>query len=186
MACRVGISDKTPKGLSIVALVGLLLLLAGCGTSAGASRQESAIQPESQRAIATAIAVKAQGGQQSTPNTVTSSGPRSVTDILASAPTSGLLDSKHLAAGNGCEACHGKLPTEGRPAMPTTATCLSCHGGSYDALASKTANAPGGVNPHKAHTGKLDCDRCHRVHGSFEYSCNNCHSFPVPERFRAG
>jgi hypothetical protein len=175
-------STRHEERALFIVLVLVALALVGCsGASAGATAATS----EGQRAIATSIAARAAAGTTGQKTVPTAqSGPKSVASVLASAPTSPFLDGKHLVAGIGCEACHGTLPADGAPAIPSTAKCLSCHGGNQDALAAKTASL-GSMNPHKAHIGKLDCDRCHGVHKSFEYACNDCHDFPIPEKYRS-
>ncbi len=173
------------RPLWLVWLLGLGLVLVASGCAGGPKTASQVSSPEGQRAIATSIAARAGGNVASAqpPASAASDGPKTVASVLASAPTSAGLDGAHLAKGVACEACHGPLPTDGKPVIPNTAKCLTCHGGSYDALAAKTA-ALGPMNPHKPHTGKLDCSRCHGVHKAFEYSCNNCHDFPIPERYR--
>jgi hypothetical protein len=162
------------------------LFVAGCGGGTP-STAASISSTEGQRAIATSMALKAanSGGSDQSSAAPQKAGPKTVAEVMASAPMSSGLDARHLSKGVACEACHGSIPADGKPSLPSTAKCLSCHGGSYDALAAKTA-ALGPMNPHKAHTGKPDCDRCHGVHRPFEYSCNNCHDFPIPGKYRNG
>lgn len=183
-----GIGDsyvRLPELVLTVVFAMTALVLAGCG---GTATGATAASTEGQRAIATSIAARAAasttGGQKVSADA--QSGPKTVGSVLASAPTSGLLDSRHLAAGVGCEACHGALPADGKPTPtpPSTAKCLSCHSGNQEALAAKTASL-GSMNPHKAHIGKLDCDRCHGVHKPFENACNDCHDFPTPEKYQS-
>ncbi len=160
--------------------------LAGCAggpSSNNASASQGQPGPETQRSIATAIALKAAQGTSGSIQPSSPSGPRTAAEISASAPTSGLLDSVHLASGKGCDACHATTPVDENPDPVTTTRCLSCHGGSYDAVAAKTASL-GARNPHKAHTGREDCDRCHHVHQPFEFSCNACHTFPIPAKYQ--
>lgn len=176
--------NRSRAFLLAVMAVALSALAAGCGGALSASSATSASQsaPETQRSIATAIALKAAQSAADPVKKPASTGPRTVSDISATAPTSGMLDNVHLAAGKGCDACHDAIQADSKPAPVTTTRCLSCHGGSYDAVAAKTANL-GTRNPHKAHTGKEDCDRCHHVHQPFEYSCNACHTFPIPAKY---
>src|SRR5665213_2400653 len=89
----------------------------------------------------------------------------------------GFLIDKHSAANVKCASCH----TTSRARPPTTATCLGCHGGSYDALAVRTATHE--PNPHQSHQGEVPCAACHHVHKASENSCVQCHanfSFEVP------
>ncbi len=57
--------------------------------------------------------------------------------------------------------------------------CLSCHGGSYEALASTTADY-GLSNPHGSiHGGPNSCVNCHaRDKEVTDNQCDNCHSWP--------
>ena len=82
----------------------------------------------------------------------------------------GFLIDQHLAAGVACSACHTTTPI--RPT--STATCLSCHGGTYDKLAAMTAADD--PNPHQSHQGEVPCTVCHHVHMASENFCSQCHS----------
>ncbi len=104
---------------------------------------------------------------------------RVVADQASVAPGSnhGFLIDKHLAAGLTCTACHTTTPMRPIP----TATCLSCHGGSYDRLAAMSAADD--PNPHQSHQGAVPCAACHHVHMASESFCAQCHSefaFKVP------
>lgn len=57
--------------------------------------------------------------------------------------------------------------------------CLSCRGGSYDALAETTADY-GLSNPHGSiHGGPNSCVNCHaRDKEVTDNQCDNCHSWP--------
>lgn len=57
--------------------------------------------------------------------------------------------------------------------------CLSCHGGSYEALASTTADY-GMSNPHNSiHGGYNSCVNCHaRDKEITDNHCDNCHTWP--------
>ncbi|MEA4884735.1 MAG: cytochrome c3 family protein [Clostridia bacterium] len=77
---------------------------------------------------------------------------------------------KHMAAGVGCSACHGKSPAK-RGEVPME-TCLSCHG-PYEELAKKTESNP--RNPHTSHYEDLDCNVCHHGHSVDEDFCAQCH-----------
>ena len=104
---------------------------------------------------------------------------RAVADPPSAAPGTGhgFLIDKHLAAGLTCKACHTTTPIQ-----PTsTATCLSCHGGSQDGLAAVTAADD--PNPHQSHQGAVPCAACHHVHMASENFCSQCHAefgFKVP------
>jgi hypothetical protein len=82
----------------------------------------------------------------------------------------GFLINKHIAAKLTCADCHPTMP-----AQPTaTATCLGCHGGTYDVLAAQTgADEP---NPHQSHQGDVPCAACHHVHKASENFCAQCHT----------
>jgi len=96
---------------------------------------------------------------------------------LAQAPPPGaghgFLIDKHVAAKVTCAQCH----TQTTATPPTTATCLSCHGGSYDKLAAMTAKDE--PNPHQSHRGEVDCAECHHVHTASVTLCNQCHTFDL-------
>lgn len=57
--------------------------------------------------------------------------------------------------------------------------CLSCHGGSYEALASTTADY-GLSNPHNSiHGGYNSCVNCHAKDKEItDNKCDNCHAWP--------
>jgi len=102
-----------------------------------------------------------------------------VPDALAQSPSApgvghGFLINKHVAAGLSCANCHTKNPPMKRPDM---ATCLACHGGTYEKLAAMTEkNQP---NPHASHQGPLPCSSCHHVHVASQMFCNNCHNYDI-------
>jgi fumarate reductase flavoprotein subunit len=86
----------------------------------------------------------------------------------------GYLIDKHLAAGLTCDKCHTENPPTKGPEM---ATCLACHGGTYEKLAAMTEkNQP---NPHASHQGPLPCSSCHHVHVASQTFCNNCHNYDM-------
>lgn len=158
----------------LLAVGSALLLAAGC---ADGSRPGAAATQTSAAAKPTAV---------STPATVSASAAipaRTVAQIRAGAASSGLLDGVHLRAGRACEDCHGPLPESGAPTVPDVEKCLSCHGGTYEALAARTA-ALGEGNPHDSHKGPLACALCHGVHKPFDYYCNACHTLSVPAKYR--
>lgn len=57
--------------------------------------------------------------------------------------------------------------------------CLSCHGGSYEALAATTADY-GLSNPHDSiHGGYNSCVNCHAKDKEVtDNKCDNCHAWP--------
>jgi hypothetical protein len=85
----------------------------------------------------------------------------------------GFLIDKHVAASMSCAQCH--MPNTASP--PTTATCLSCHGGTYEKLAAVTAKDE--PNPHASHRGDVDCAECHHVHKVSVTLCNQCHTYDM-------
>jgi len=85
----------------------------------------------------------------------------------------GFLIDKHVAAGISCAQCH----TQSTATPPTTATCLSCHGGAYDKLAAMTVKDE--PNPHASHRGDVDCAECHHVHKASVTLCNQCHTYDM-------
>jgi fumarate reductase flavoprotein subunit len=84
----------------------------------------------------------------------------------------GFLIDKHVAARVSCAQCH----PAGVSQPPATATCLTCHGGNYRALANATAARP---NPHESHQGEVACAQCHHVHKASVTLCNQCHTFDM-------
>lgn len=58
------------------------------------------------------------------------------------------------------------------------ATCLSCHGGDYTALALSTSEL-GDWNPHDSiHGGYNSCVNCHGgVHTEVDNACEDCHVY---------
>lgn len=85
----------------------------------------------------------------------------------------GFLIDKHVAAGLNCAACH----KESTATAPDTATCLSCHGGTYAKLAQMTGQDQ--PNPHASHQGDIPCAQCHHVHQASVTLCNQCHTFDM-------
>ena len=60
--------------------------------------------------------------------------------------------------------------------------CLSCHGGSYEALAERTADL-GDWNPHDSlHGGYNACVNCHAKDKELTFNyCENCHVYAPDE-----
>jgi fumarate reductase flavoprotein subunit len=100
---------------------------------------------------------------------------QSPTTPTTSAPGAGhgFLIDKHVAAGLTCNKCH----TVSTAKAPEMATCLSCHGGTYDKLAAMTASDQ--PNPHASHLGDLPCAQCHHVHMASVTKCNQCHTYDM-------
>ena len=85
----------------------------------------------------------------------------------------GFLIDKHVTAHVTCTQCH----SAGTTVAPTTAICLTCHGGTYQNLAARTAiDMP---NPHESHQGEIFCAECHHVHKASVTVCNQCHTFDM-------
>lgn len=61
--------------------------------------------------------------------------------------------------------------------------CMSCHGGTYEAIAKQTADY-GDSNPHDSvHGGYLTCDNCHAKGNEVtENQCESCHVWPRQEQ----
>ena len=85
----------------------------------------------------------------------------------------GFLIDKHVAGHVTCAQCH----TAGITVAPTTATCLTCHGGTFQKLAATTASDT--PNPHESHQGEVACAECHHVHKASATLCNQCHTFDM-------
>lgn len=60
--------------------------------------------------------------------------------------------------------------------------CLSCHGGTYEALAERTADL-GDWNPHDSlHGGYNSCVNCHEKDREITFNyCENCHVYAPNE-----
>jgi fumarate reductase flavoprotein subunit len=86
----------------------------------------------------------------------------------------GFLIDKHLAAKLTCTSCHAESPPHTAPPM---ATCLGCHGGTYEKLAATTASDQ--PNPHASHQGPVPCGSCHHVHSASVTFCNSCHNYDM-------
>ena len=110
---------------------------------------------------------------------------KTVSEIMGLVENSEFIDKSHLDAGLECKSCHGPLPEKGQtPEPPSTEKCLSCHEGSYNELAKLTEEGWEERNPHKSHQGELACSDCHKVHDSFEFICNTCHTWSSGNRFK--
>lgn len=109
---------------------------------------------------------------------------------------SDLLANKHAAAGVKCHDCHEssisvqaeegfkyitgdyKTPLDKRKF--SNDFCLKCHS-DLNSIKAKTnftdPNPHSSANPHTAHTGELDCTKCHSMHQSSQLYCTQCHIF---------
>lgn len=83
------------------------------------------------------------------------------------------------AASSGSDADSAELAATGDGMYVSDEQCLSCHGGSYEALAKTTADY-GLSNPHGSiHGGPNSCVNCHaRDKEVTDNQCDNCHSWP--------
>lgn len=79
------------------------------------------------------------------------------------------IKGKHASEGLQCADCH---KTSKPSAAAPVEACLDCHGG-YDGVAKLIK---GEHNPHDSHLGRMQCLKCHRVHGPSEFICLQCHS----------
>lgn len=98
------------------------------------------------------------------------------TALSQSAPGSahGFLIDKRLSKNINCAACHKESPPQ---VAPEIATCLGCHGGTYETLAATTASDQ--PNPHTSHQGPIPCSSCHHVHSVSQTFSNSCHNFDM-------
>lgn len=98
----------------------------------------------------------------------------------------------HMQAGENCLSCHNpNIQTQieevqsqltgdfeplelGSRYYIDNDTCLSCHGGSYEALAETTADL-GDYNPHANPHGQMNCNECHKGHEAQVDVCGQCH-----------
>lgn len=106
---------------------------------------------------------------------------KTVEEIMRTAPASPFMDGKHVSKGLQCIACHTAMPPRN---APDTKTCLSCHKGSYTAMAEVTAKV--NPNPHTSHEGEIPCVECHKGHEAFVYGCGKagCHTEYSNNRFK--
>ena len=94
--------------------------------------------------------------------------------LATSAVAGNNLAERHVQNGVGCNQCHvEKVPSK----APKMATCLECHGGSYEELGNASAEKK--PNPHYTHVGDKECTVCHKGHQAPEFFCNDCHKFKV-------
>ena len=65
--------------------------------------------------------------------------------------------------------------------------CMSCHGGTYEAIAALTAQY-GDSNPHDpTHGGYFACNVCHEQDRELTYNwCEDCHNWPRLEQSNQG
>lgn len=95
--------------------------------------------------------------------------------FASSAVAADHLADRHGQKGVACAQCHGKAtpPTK----APSMEQCLTCHGGSYEALAATTAKSH--PNPHYTHIGDKACTACHKGHQESVLICDSCHKFKM-------
>lgn len=93
------------------------------------------------------------------------------------------LDGTHSRANVSCESCHGSSMSTSLT-VPTDQTCLSCHLGSYEKLASKLKEKDKfkSYNPHASAHERQACITCHSSHSEFTLTCASCHSITT-DRF---
>lgn len=74
---------------------------------------------------------------------------------------------------------HTEMADTGDGLYVSDEQCLSCHGGSYEALAVTTADC-GLSNPHDSiHGGPASCVNCHAKDKEVtDNQCDNCHAWP--------
>lgn len=88
------------------------------------------------------------------------------------------------AIGNGGEGTEAAAAAPDQFAAYTDdATCLACHGDSYETLAETTADY-GDSNPHDSvHGGYLSCNNCHAKGNEVTHNqCLDCHGWPRPDQ----
>lgn len=87
------------------------------------------------------------------------------------------------ATDEGAAAQASTTEASGEPgAYVSDGQCLSCHGGSYEALAERTADL-GDWNPHDSlHGGYNACVNCHAKDKELTFNyCENCHVYAPDE-----
>lgn len=92
--------------------------------------------------------------------------------LVACAPAAGPAD-------NAKDDSSAELASTGEGMYESDEQCLSCHGGSYEALAATTADY-GLSNPHDSiHGGPASCVNCHAKDKEVtDNQCDNCHAWP--------
>ena len=93
--------------------------------------------------------------------------------LAACAPTA------QPASDGDADGAHTEMADTGDGTYVSDEQCLSCHGGSYEALAKTTADY-GLSNPHGSiHGGPNSCVNCHaRDKEVTDNQCTKCHSWP--------
>ena len=97
--------------------------------------------------------------------------------LAACAPKT--ADSVEGSSSSGSSAATSQVAGDGTGAYVSGEQCLSCHGGSYEALAEKTADY-GDSNPHDSiHGGYSSCVNCHAKDREItDNQCMHCHDWP--------
>ena len=83
------------------------------------------------------------------------------------------------AADDAAEGDHTELSATGDGMYESDEACMSCHGGTYEAVAALTADY-GLSNPHDSiHGGSNSCVNCHAKDKEVtDNQCTKCHSWP--------
>jgi fumarate reductase flavoprotein subunit len=167
------------RALFVLSFIVTLVFVPACNTAPQATPL-----PPLPTVLATAVPPTIAPTAAATKPTVVAAKPgvaRTVEDVTKTAATSPFMDGKHLAKNVACQACHANLSPV---VAPETKTCLSCHKGSYTAMAEVTAKV--NPNPHTSHEGEIPCVDCHKSHQPFVYGCGKagCHTEYSSTRFK--
>lgn len=180
-----------------LALIALIILVAGCGTPPTLvptrTPLPSVTQQIVQTATASAIALPPAPIIPATPavaqptqtlfatsvpprNTATPRPTRTLAEITQGWVNTRYLDYAHLSRGMTCATCHG---TNTPFALPAMQTCINCHPTAVPTIVVSRRDS----TPHNAHVGFLNCTLCHHAHSPFELYCNRCHASMQTSRF---
>jgi hypothetical protein len=98
--------------------------------------------------------------------------------MAGTAVIAGCSSSSTAGSGSSSTAATATVDAQGNQLYVSDQQCLSCHGGSYAALAQTTASL-GDWNPHDSvHGGYNSCQNCHAADTEItDNECDNCHEY---------
>lgn len=79
----------------------------------------------------------------------------------------------HNEKGVGCSGCHTTFDPDETDNI--SSKCINCHGNFQDVAKLTDDKTKYERNPHKSHYPRLQCVKCHSVHGDFNDYCDKCH-----------
>lgn len=179
----------------LISLVLTVLLVTACGNAPAPTEPPTETAADELLSVADLMNEPTEeGAEEATPGPVILNPlpPLTIEEVEAAWETSDQLDSRHHEGLAECANCHEETPAEGvtlpachschDPAAddPYTALgdelCLTCHGGTYGALADQTKNYEPAV-PHDYHYSfEVKCVDCHPMHQTGLPACSLCHT----------